>query len=84
MHVSSNRHLSFKSYIHLEPCVYLPFFLDISSNKMKIPLQLWLMIARYLGEDALILSFALRDADLDLADAVYQIAEDHHLAAHEL
>ena len=41
------------------------------------------MIAQFLGEDALSLSLAIRDADPDLAEHIYQIAEDHHLAAHE-
>jgi hypothetical protein len=40
------------------------------------------MIAQFLGEDALSLSLAIRDADPDIADEIYQIAEDHHLAAH--
>jgi hypothetical protein len=41
------------------------------------------MIAQFLGEDALSLSLAIRDADPDLADEIYQIAEDHHIAAQE-
>jgi hypothetical protein len=50
---------------------------------MNISPHIWLMIAQYLGEDALSLSFVIRDVDPDLAEAVYQIEEDHHLAAHE-
>ena len=50
---------------------------------MKVPQDIWLMIARYLGEEAILLALALRDADEELGDAVYQIAEDHHLAALE-
>ena len=37
-------------------------------------------IARFLGEEAILLALVLRDADEELGDEVYQIAEDHHLA----
>jgi hypothetical protein len=59
------------------------FFLNFSSNQMNISPDVWLMIAQYLGEDALGLAFAIRDSDPDLADEIYQIAEDHHIAAQE-
>ena len=41
------------------------------------------MIARFLGEDALGLAFAIRECDPDLAEHIYQIAEDHNIAAQE-
>ena len=43
------------------------------------PLEVWLMIARRLGEEAVVLALALRDADEGLGDSVYQVAEDYHL-----
>ena len=48
-----------------------------------VPRTAWFIIARYLGEEALLLALVIRDADEELGDAVYQIAEDHHLAALE-
>jgi hypothetical protein len=63
-------------------------FLNSSSNQMNISPDVWLMIAQFLGEDALGLAFAIRECDPDLAEHIYQIAEDHHIAAqgavHEL
>jgi hypothetical protein len=53
------------------------------SNKMNVSPDIWLKIARFLGEDALGLAFAIRDRDPNLAEAVYHIAEEHHLAAQE-
>ena len=47
------------------------------------PLEVWLMIARRLGQEAVVLALALRDADEGLGDAVYHIAEDYHLASLE-
>ena len=47
------------------------------------PLDVWVSIAQGLGEEAVILALALRDADEELGDAVYQIAEDYHLASLE-
>ena len=41
------------------------------------------MIARCLGEEAVFLALALRDADEGLGDRIYQIAEDYHLASLE-
>ena len=43
------------------------------------PFEVWLMIARRLGEEAVVLALALRDADEGLGDSVYQVAEDYHL-----
>jgi len=48
-----------------------------------IPDQLWLIVATYLGEEALILAGALEYYD-DLAAACYDIAEDHYLARLEM
>jgi hypothetical protein len=47
------------------------------------PLEVWVIIARCLGEEAIVLALALRDADERLGDAVYHIAEDYHLASLE-
>ena len=51
---------------------------------VPLSLELWKVIARYLGEQALVLAFAFRDIDEDLSETVYQIAEDYHLASIEL
>jgi hypothetical protein len=40
----------------------------------------WLIIASFLGEEALLLAAVLRDVDFDVSEEVYQIAENHHIA----
>jgi hypothetical protein len=46
----------------------------------EMPREAWLIIASFLGEQALMLAEALRDVDEEVSEDVYQIAEDHHLA----
>ena len=54
-----------------------------------LPYFVWVMVAKSLGEEAIILANALRDVDEDISDAVYHVAETVHLAitshmSHEL
>ena len=48
---------------------------------------MWVLIAHYLGEEAITLAHAFR-GDLTLADALYEVSENYYLArwetSHEL
>ena len=49
---------------------------------MFLPDHLWFIIAKFLGEESIALANLFDDSEL--GEAIYQIAEDHHLASLEM